>query len=318
MSVKVVVGSRERSRSPEALVLLAKQGYELILNPFDRTLTEEELIERIKGASALVAGSDKVTRKVIEAGQPTLKIIAKQGVGYNTIDVEAAKDYGIAVTITPGANSNSVADLTLGLMLCAARNITGMDAAVKNNEWNRYVGNELGGKTLGIIGMGHIGYQVAKRASAFDMKILAYDLYPNKNYSEKINLSYVSQNIIFEEADFISLHAPALSSTINMINEESLSLMKNNAVLINAARGELVDEDALYDALKNKKIAFAGLDVYKNEPLKNSKLTTLENVVFTAHAGAYTSEAIRNAGVIASEEIIRVLSGNNAQFNVIK
>ncbi|WP_196604064.1 phosphoglycerate dehydrogenase [Pectinatus haikarae] len=318
MPLKIVIGSRARSRSNEALALLKNEGYKLELNPFDRTLTEEELIDRIKGASAMVAGSDKVTRKVIEAGSPALKIIAKQGVGYNTIDIEAAREFGIAVTVTPGANSSSVADLTLGLMLCAARNIAGMDSAVRQGGWNRYTGCELGKKTLGIVGMGHIGGEVAKRAAAFDMKILAYDLYPNQEYIKKFGIAYVPLETIFREADFISLHAPALPATVNMINETSLAAMKNTAVLINAARGELIDEDALYLALKNKQIAFAALDVYKNEPLKNSKLTQLKNIIFTAHAGAYTKEAITNAGVMASEEIIRVLSGRQPQFNVIK
>ncbi len=318
MPLKVVVGSRARSRSSAAMAILKDQGCELELNPFDRTLTEDELIERIKGASAMIAGSDKVTKKVIEAGYPSLKIIAKQGVGYNTIDTDTAKEFGIAVTITPCANSNSVADLTLGLMLCAARNIAGMDRSIRDSAWNRYTGIELGGKALGIVGMGHIGSEVAKRAIAFDMKILAYDLYPNKEYVKKFGISYVDLETIFTKSDFISLHAPALPSTINMINKTSLAMMKSNAVLINAARGELIDEDALYNALKNKQLAFAALDVYKNEPLKNSKLTQLENIIFTAHAGAYTKEAIVNAGVIAAEEIVRVLSGEKPKFNVIK
>ncbi|WP_196601267.1 phosphoglycerate dehydrogenase [Pectinatus frisingensis] len=318
MSLKVVIGSRARSRSEKAVKLLEEQGYELELNPFDRTFTEDELIERIRGADAMIAGSDKVTEKVIRAGSPTLKIIAKQGVGYNTIDIEAAKRFGIAVTITPGANSKSVADLTLGLMLCATRNISGMDRAIRHNNWDRYTGNELSEKTLGIIGMGHIGREVAKRAAAFDMKILAYDLYPNKEYARQLHVIYVPLQMIFQKSDFISLHAPALPSTINMINNDSLAAMKNTAILINAARGELIDEDALYLALKNKQIAFAALDVYKNEPLKDSRLTELENIIFTAHAGAYTREAIVNAGVMAAEEIIQVLSGNQPKFNVIK
>ena len=314
MSLKVVVGSRSRSRSKEAMEILEKNGYILELNPFDRTMTEDELIERIKGASALVAGSDKVTKRVLEAGSPTLKIVAKQGVGYNTIDIEAAKELGIAVTITPGANSKSVADLTMGLILNAARNISGMDRAIRNNGWYRYTGCELNNKIIGIVGMGHIGGEVAKRAYAFGMKILAYDIYPRQDFIEKYNVTYVSLEKLFKQSDVITLHAPA----INMINRDSLNLMKSTAILVNAARGELINEEDLYEALKNKKIGFAALDVYKNEPLKNSKLTDLENIVFTAHAGAYTKSAIIGAGVIASEEIVRVLSGEEPKFNVIK
>lgn len=318
MSLKVVVGSRSRSRSKEAMEILEKNGYILELNPFDRTMTEDELIERIKGASALVAGSDKVTKRVLEAGSPTLKIVAKQGVGYNTIDIEAAKELGIAVTITPGANSKSVADLTMGLILNAARNISGMDRAIRNNEWYRYTGCELNNKIIGIVGMGHIGGEVAKRAYAFGMKILAYDIYPRQDFIEKYNVTYVSLEKLFKQSDVITLHAPAIKATENMINRDSLNLMKSTAILVNAARGELINEEDLYEALKNKKIGFAALDVYKNEPLKNSKLTDLENIVFTAHAGAYTKSAIIGAGVIASEEIVRVLSGEEPEFNVIK
>ena len=318
MSLKVVVGSRSRSRSKEAMEILEKNGYILELNPFDRTMTEDELIERIKGASALVAGSDKVTKRVLEAGSPTLKIVAKQGVGYNTIDIEAAKELGIAVTITPGANSKSVADLTMGLILNAARNISGMDRAIRNKEWYRYTGCELNNKIIGIVGMGHIGGEVAKRAYAFGMKILAYDIYPRQDFIEKYNVTYVSLEKLFKQSDVITLHAPAIKATENMINRDSLNLMKSTAILVNAARGELINEEDLYEALKNKKIGFAALDVYKNEPLKNSKLTDLENIVFTAHAGAYTKSAIIGAGVIASEEIVRVLSGEEPKFNVIK
>ena len=294
MSLKVVVGSRSRSRSKEAMEILEKNGYILELNPFDRTMTEDELIERIKGASALVAGSDKVTKRVLEAGSPTLKIVAKQGVGYNTIDIEAAKELGIAVTITPGANSKSVADLTMGLILNAARNISGMDRAIRNNEWYRYTGCELNNKIIGIVGMGHIGGEVAKRAYAFGMKILAYDIYPRQDFIEKYNVTYVSLEKLFKQSDVITLHAPAIKATENMINRDSLNLMKST-------------EHLLPVIMENP-----------NEPLKNSKLTDLENIVFTAHAGAYTKSAIIGAGVIASEEIVRVLSGEEPKFNVIK
>ncbi len=318
MKEKIVIGSRARSRAPAMLELLEQQGYELILNPFDRTLTEEELIERIKGASGMVAGSDKVTKKVLEAGFPTLKVIAKQGVGYNTIDVNTAKALGIAVTITPGANSGSVADLTLGLMLAAARNIPAMDRAIRNGSWYRHTGIELAGKVLGLVGMGHIGGEVAKRAAAFGMKILAYDVCPRQDFSERYQVRYTGLDELFSQADFVSLHAPAIASTIGMVNRERLSMMKPAAFLINAARGELVVEADLYEALKNRRISGAALDVYAQEPPQKSELMELENITFTAHAGAYTQEAIVGAGVMAAEEVIRVLSGRGPQFNVAK
>lgn len=316
MKEKIVIGSRARSRAPEMIQLLEEKGYELVLNPFDRTMTEEELAERIQGASGMVAGSDKVTKRVLEAGAPTLKVVAKQGVGYNTIDVEAAKQLGIAVTITPGANSRSVADLTIGLMLAAARNIPAMDRAIRKGEWYRHTGVELGNKVLGIVGMGHIGGEVAKRAYSFGMKIVAYDVYPRQEFIDKYGVSYVDLDELFRTADFVSLHAPAIASTLGMVNAGRLRTMKKNAFIINAARGELIVETDLCEALQNHTIAGAALDVYAQEPPKHSPLLDLENITFTAHAGAYTHEAIVGAGVMAAEEIIRVLSGQKPKFNV--
>lgn len=318
MSQKVVIGSRARSRASEMLSLLEQKGYDLVLNPFDRTMTEEELIERLKGASAMVAGSDKVTRRVLESAKDTLKIIAKQGVGYNTIDVEAAKEYGIVVTITPGANSQSVADLTMGLILSAARNIPAMDRSIRAGKWYRHIGVELSGKILGIVGMGHIGGEVAKRAHAFGMKILAYDVCTNTSYQQDYGVQYVDLDTLFATADFVSLHAPAIASTIGMVNRARLQSMKQSAYLINAARGELVVESDLLEVLQDGTISGAALDVYSAEPPPVTDLMRCENIIFTAHAGAYTHEAIVGAGVMAAEEIIRVLSGQKPKYNVVK
>ena len=316
MKKKILIGSRARSRAAKMTELLEEAGYELILNPFDRTLTEAELVERIQGASAMVAGSDVVTKRVLEAGSPSLKIVAKQGVGYNTIDVETANQLGIAVTITPGANSKSVADLTMGLILAAARNIAGMDRAIRKGEWYRHTGVELNSRVLGIVGTGHIGQEVAKRAVAFGMSLMAYDTCPRQELVDQYAIRYVELDELFATADFVSLHAPALISTVGMVNSQRLSRMKSTAFLINTSRGELVVEDDLYEALRHNKIAGAALDVFCEEPPKHSLLSGLGNATFTAHAGAYTEEAIVNAGVIAAEEIIRVLTGQEPRFAV--
>jgi len=318
MKEKIVIGSRARSRAPEMIKLLEEKGYKLEMNPFDRTMTEDELVACIKGASGMVAGSDKVTRRVLEEGSPTLKVVAKQGVGYNTIDIEAAKQLNIAVTITPGANSQSVAELSIGLMLSAARNIPSMDRAVRCGKWYRHTGTELGGKILGIVGMGHIGGEVAKRAHAFGMQILAYDVYPRQEFIDLYEVRYVDLDTVFKEADFVSLHAPAIPETIGMVNASRLQTMKKNAYIINAARGELIIEKDLCEALKNHTIAGAALDVYSSEPPIKTELMEQENITFTAHAGAYTHEAIVGAGVMAAEEIIRVVSGEKPKYNVIK
>jgi D-3-phosphoglycerate dehydrogenase len=318
MKKKVLIGSRARSRAPEAIKILEEQGYELILNPYDRTLTEAELIDMIQGVDGMIAGSDKVTSAVLAAGAPTLKIVAKQGVGYNTIDVVAAKEQKIDVTITPGANSKSVADLAMGLMLSIARNVPAMDRKIREKSWYRHTGVELAGKFLGIVGMGNIGGEVAKRAFAFGMKILAHDVYPRQDFIDQYGVTYVSLDEIFTKSDFVSLHAPAIKDTIGMVNIDRLRSMKKTAFIVNTARGELVVEDDLYEALNTGLIAGAALDVYQNEPLTDSKLVDLPNIVLTAHSGAYTKEAIVNAGVIAAEEIVRVLSGEKAKYSVIK
>lgn len=318
MQKKVLIGSRARSRAPEAMKVLEEQGYELILNPYDRTLTETELIDMMQGVDGMIAGSDKVTAAVLAAGAPTLKIVAKQGVGYNTIDVVAAKEQKIDVTITPGANSKSVADLAMGLMLSIARNIPAMDRKIREKSWYRHTGVELAGKTLGIVGMGNIGGEVAKRAFTFGMKILAYDVYPRQDFIDQYGVTYVSLDEIFTKSDFVSLHAPAIKDTIGMVNIDRLRSMKKTAFIVNTARGELIVEDDLYEALSTGLIAGAALDVYQNEPLADSKLIDLPNIVLTAHSGAYTKEAIVNAGVIAAEEIVRVLSGDKARYSVIK
>lgn len=318
MQKKVLIGSRARSRAPEAMKVLEEQGYELILNPYDRTLTETELIDMIQGVDGMIAGSDKVTAAVLAAGAPTLKIVAKQGVGYNTIDVAAAKEQKIDVTITPGANSKSVADLAMGLMLSIARNVPAMDRKIREKGWYRHTGVELADKTLGIVGMGNIGGEVAKRAFAFGMKILAYDVYPRQEFIEQYGVNYVSLDEIFTRSDFVSLHAPAIKDTIGMVNIDRLRSMKKTAFIVNTARGELIVEDELYEALSTGLIAGAALDVYQNEPLADSNLVDLSNIVLTAHSGAYTKEAIVNAGVIAAEEIVRVLSGEKARYSVIK
>lgn len=309
MKQKVLIAARSFSRSAAAKAVLEDQGYELILNPYDRPLEESELVEMIKGVNALVAGNDAVTAAVIAAGAPSLKIIAKHGVGYNNIDLRAAQKYGIPVTVAPGANSRSVAELAFGLMLAIARHIPQMDHSVRNGSWARFTGNELGDKVLGIVGMGNIGGELAKRAVGFDMKVVAYDVFPNHQFVNQYGVSYLPLAEVIAQADFLSLHAPSTPATIGLINQQTLSTMKKSAFLINTARGDLVNEADLYAALSQGIIAGAALDTFACEPLKDSPLLDLANIIFTPHAGAATQEAVVRTGLIGAEEIVRVLSG---------
>lgn len=309
MRHKVLIAARSFSRSAEAKAVLEAQGYELILNPNDRPLEEAELVEMIKGVNALVAGNDAVTKAVIEAGAPSLKIIAKHGVGYDNIDIHTAKQHGIPVTIAPGANSRSVAELAVGLMLAIARRIPQMDHSVRSGSWSRITGNELGDKVLGIVGMGNIGGELAKRAVGFDMKVIAYDVYPNQQFIDRYGVTYLPLAEVIAQADFLSLHAPSTPETIGLINRQTLNTMKKSAFVINTARGDLVNEADLCEALRQGVIAGAALDTFASEPLMDSPLLELSNIVFTPHAGAATQEAVIRTGLIGAEEVVRVLSG---------
>lgn len=316
MKEKVLVSALSFRRSPAAIKLLQTSGYEIILSPVDRALKEKELLALLPGVAAIVAGNDEITETVIAAGLPDLKIIARSGVGYNTIDIQGARHHGVAVTNTPGANNKSVADLALGLMLSLARAIPRLNGSLHNGCWEKSVGRELGEKTLGVIGTGNIGGEVIKRAKAFNMNIVAHDVYPRPELTEMYGVVYLPLREVLDQADFLTLHAPALPETTNMICKETLAFMKRTAYLINTSRGELVVEEDLYEALKRNAIAGAALDSFCSEPLEQSCLFGLPNVILTPHIGASTIEASGRAGQIAAEEVIRVLQGLAPRYAV--
>lgn len=313
---KVLVTARSFGRAPAAQEMLEEAGCKIFWNPQDRPLREEELLPLVLGMDALIAGMDQVTATVIDAAAPTLKIIAKHGVGYDNIDVSAARRHGIPVTVTPGANSVAVAELTLGLLLAVARHITRLDRTVREGSWQRIIGTELAGKTLGLVGTGHIGGEVAKRAAAFAMNIIAYDVQPRRELTVQYGVRYLPLPDVLSSADVVSLHIPATTATFGIINKDTLGLMKKSAILINTARGELVVEDDLVAALENGVIAGAGLDTFAHEPLQNSRLLTLPNVVLTPHAGANTKEAVARMAMMAAQEVVRVLSGLSPLYPV--
>ena len=316
MRKRVLVTAMSFRRSKEALALLEDNGCEVLLSPHNRALQEAEMLELIKGVSAIVAGNDALTEKVIAAGMPALEIIARSGAGYNTVDIAAARRFGVPVTNTPGANTRSVADLTLGLMISLARDITRLNQNLHDGNWEKSVGGELGEKTLGVVGTGNIGGEVIKRAIAFDMKIVAFDIHPRHDLVEKYGVVYLPLKEVIARADFLSLHVPVIPETVNLINKATLLLMKPTAYLINTARGELVVEEDLGNALKQGVIAGAALDVFNKEPLENSSLYNLPTAILTPHIGASTREASDRVGIIAAEEVIRVLSGSVPRYPV--
>lgn len=275
-----------------------------------------EAVLRRRPLQALLVGVDPVTERVMEAA-PELKVIAKHGVGVDNIDIAAARRRGIVVTNAPGSNTQAVADLVWGLLLAVARGIPQADRITRQSRWDRVVGCEVWEKTIGIIGTGRIGLAVAHRARGFHMRILAYDPWPNTEAATQLGIIYTTLDDLLRESDFVSLHAPLTQGTYHLINEERLCLMKKEAILINTARGELVDEEALYRALKNGWIKAAALDVFTQEPPTNSPLLELDNVVVTPHIGAYTREANLRMGLAAAKSIIQVLKGERADFEVI-
>jgi D-3-phosphoglycerate dehydrogenase len=267
----------------------------------------------IADADVLIAGNDQVDAKVIEAGK-NLKIISRYGAGFDNIDLAAATRKGIPVTNTPGTNEQAVADLVFGLMLSVARQIPQVSSIVRTGGWDRFLGTEVWGKTLGIIGFGKIGKGVARRARGFNMKILVNDVYVNENLAKDFEVAFVSREQLIKEADFITLHAPSTPETKNMIDTEQLQLMKKSAILINTARGSLVHEEALIEALKNKVIAGAALDVLEQEPPKNPELLVLDNLLITAHIGGYTHEATNAMSLLAAENVRKFLTGHRPEL----
>lgn len=296
--------------------LLRQAGHEVRVTSPDKPYTARELCSLIQGVDALIAGLDEIDSQVIEAGAPTLKIIARNGAGYNNVDLKAAKKNGVTVTITPGANSIAVCELAFALMMGLSRKVHLMDANIRNGQWNRVPGSELFGKTVGVIGTGAIGGNLLQRCAAFGMDILAYDLYPREDLMQKYGVQYVSLERIYKEADYISLHLPASPETRGMINADVIGLMKKGACLINTARGDLIDEDALFAALESGHLGGAGLDAFSAEPFTDERFWGLSNVIMTPHSGAYTSESVERASVTAAEEVLRVLASEKPLYAV--
>lgn len=280
--------------------LLQKEGHEVVV----QKMTPEELVAAIPTYDAIIVRSaTKVTADVINAGK-NLKIIGRAGVGLDNVDKKAADEKSIKVVNTPAATSISVAELAIGHMLAASRWIGFGTSTMKEGKWEKKVmeGVELYGKTLGLIGIGKIGIETAKRAIAFGMKVIAYDPYVTDPGHPDIKL--VSKDELVANSDFISLHIPLTPETKGILGAAEFEKAKKGLVVVNCARGGVVDENALYDALKSGKVFAAGIDVFEKEPPENThKLATLPNVALTPHIGASTEEGQLRAGVQLAEKI---------------
>lgn len=265
-------------------------------------ITPEQLMVELPNYDGMVVRSRTKVRQPLIDACPNLKVIVRGGAGLDTIDHEYAKSKGIAVMNTPMANSASVAELAVGYMLMLARSLHRASASMKAKKWDKksFVGDEIGGKTLGLIGIGNIGRETAKRALAMGMTVIAYDPY----VKEADGIKLVTLDELLAQSDYISLHLPKTKESTGMIGAEQFKKMKDGVRIINCARGGIIDENALYDALTNGKVAGAALDVFAEEPLADWKLTKLDNVIASPHIGAATKEAQARVGAEVAEKLI--------------
>lgn len=293
--------------NPEPIERLKAAGCEVITNPYGRPYTEEELLEVIQDADALIVGNDKVTESVIRAGK-RLKIVAKHGVGYNNIDRRAAAECGVLVTNAPGSNSQAVADLAFGLLHMLARGLHIAGEATKQGKWIKPMGITLWEKTIGIIGLGQIGLASAERAKGYHMEILGYDVMQRPE-ALQLGVKYVSLEELLQRSDFVTLHCPLTSESKNLLNAERMALLRPGAIVINTARYELVDADAMYEGLKSGRIGGYGLDVYPSEPPAHHPMFDLPNVVLTPHLGGTCREANIQMGNTAVDNVLAVKEG---------
>ena len=279
---------------------------------YEPEITPEQISEKIENFDVVIVRSrTKITKDLIEKANKC-KIIARVGVGLDNIDQDAAKEKGIRVINAVEGAMNAVAELVIGLMLSLAREIPRADREVRNGNWikKELMGTELRGKYLGIVGMGNIGIRLGRLAKALNMNIIGFDVMPiDDEFSKEVGLMKTDLDTLLASSDYVSLHVPLLDSTKHMINTTKINSMKNTAKIINTSRGGVIDEEALYDALKNGQLGGAALDVFEVEPATSNKLATLPNFISTPHMGAQTKEAQSLAANVIAEKIIQILRG---------
>ncbi|MEA3334360.1 MAG: phosphoglycerate dehydrogenase [Chloroflexota bacterium] len=314
---RVLIGSRSfGKRIPEHITQLKQAGCEVIPNSVGRAYRAEELLEILPGMDAIITGTDELTAEVIDAAV-SLRTIAKHGVGLETIDLDAAQARGIVVSATPGTNHHSVADLTMALLLAVARGVVRSHNDVCQGGWQAVYGMELQDKKMGVVGLGRIGKQVCLRARSFGMTVLAFDPYPDSAWAAENGVTFASLAELIAQADVVSLHAAVEMIDGPLIGASELDMMKPTAILVNTARGALVDEEALVTALQEGQIAGAGLDAFVTEPPVDSPLLDLNNVVLTAHLGGRTVDAQRKQGKMCLENCLRALRGDEPLYRVV-
>jgi D-3-phosphoglycerate dehydrogenase len=304
---RVVVGSRSFGQlSDVGVKLLNGAGFDVWRIPSEeRPLDESKMVEIItrENPEVVVTGAEPITRQVLEAG-PNLRMIMKHGVGVDNIDIQTATTLGILVANAPGTNTEAVADMTIAMMLALSRGIYDAVRSTRSGGWERFVGHDLGELTIGVVGTGRIGLAVIRRLDGFGSDVLAYDIVHNQELLSHPKVRYVEMAQLLQDSDVVTLHVPLVADTRAMIGRNELDMMKPTAYLVNLARGELVDEVALFEFLQQRRIAGAAVDVYAVEPPKSSPLIGLDNVLSTPHIAAYTYESMEHMSRVCGQTII--------------
>jgi glyoxylate reductase len=300
---------------PDETIATLREHFDVDVNPDDRALTRDELLQRVRGRDAVVTLlTDKIDGDVLDAAGPQCRIVANYAVGFNNFDLDAATRRGVVMTNTPGVLDDATATHAWALLLAAARRVSESERYVRAGKWQgwspmAFIGQDVDHKTLGIAGLGRIGSKFARKAAAFDMHVIYTDAQRNETFERETGARFVDKATLLRESDYLSLHLPLLPDTHHYIGAAELAAMKRDAILINAARGPLVDEKALVDALKNKVIWGAGLDVFEDEPVLAPGLAALDNVVIVPHIASATRQTRLAMGKIVTDNVIRVLHG---------
>jgi D-3-phosphoglycerate dehydrogenase len=291
----------------ESRNLLAAAGAECVVNPKGRRLKEDELAELIPGFAALIAGTEPITDRVMAAGHQ-LRLIARVGIGLDNVDLAAARRRGIVVTYTPDAPAPAVSELTIGLMLALLRGIPQSDQAIRRGEWRRFVGRRLENQVVGIVGLGRVGKRVVRHLGGFGARVMANDIVPDIEFAREFGVTLCDKETLYREADMITLHVPLTTATRGLIGAHELSLMKPGACVVNTARGQMVDEQALAEALRAGRLSGAALDVFAHEPY-GGDLRGIENCILTSHMGSMSVDCRARMEVEAAREVARFLTG---------
>ncbi|MEI3085687.1 MAG: phosphoglycerate dehydrogenase [Oscillospiraceae bacterium] len=311
MQKKILIAKPKYSKfSPTGYRMLLDKGYSIIETGLERDYTLEELKALIGDVDGVIADSEPWCEEAMAAA-PKLKVISRYGTGMNTVDTDAAKKRGIVCTNCPGVNANSVAEHILALMLGAVRDIVNLNRDTKEGKWNQYIFHEIAGATVGILGFGFIGQSVAKKLTGFDCTVLACDPMPNYEAAEKTNTRITSFDEIIEKSDIICICVPLVADTYHWINADSLSRTKKGVIFVSDARGPVVDEAAMTEALKKGQVAFFATDVFEHEPAtpENTPMMLLPNVIATPHNGGETYENSERCGICTAQQVIDVFEG---------